>query len=216
MGYPRSTQGECQSEIEHFSSPVLDYRGTPTGDAARRDNRRVLLETAHRVANYRLSGGSLGQVLPYVLAERSAGRQGFVRIVNRSARAGAVTLTAIDDAGNTHEAGTLTLPANGAVHFNSRDLERGNEAKGLPGVGAGTGDWRLALSSTLDVQPLAYARTSDGFVTRIDDVEAESEDEENVYTVHFLNWIPERWWADSTGAGCCCAKWRSAPGYWAG
>ena len=150
----------------------------------------MLLETARRVANYRQSrntGGGTGHVLPYVLAERTAGRQGFVRIVNRSARAGAVTITAIDDAGRTAGTETLDLPANGAVHFNSRDLERGNAAKGFAGVGAGTGDWRLVLNSALDVQPLAYVRTTDGFVTRIDDVEAESENAESVYTVHFFN-----------------------------
>ena len=188
MSYRRSTRGECRRDIEYFSSPVLDYRGTPTGDAARRDNRRVLLETARIVANYRRSGNTgsgTGHVLPYVLAERTVGRQGFVRIVNRSARAGAVTLTAIDDAGRTAGTETLDLPANGAIHFNSRDLERGNPDKGLNGVGSGSGDWRLTLSSTLDVQPLAYVRMADGVVTRIDDVEAGSRD--NRYTVHFFN-----------------------------
>ena len=189
MSYRSSDiRGDCRREIEYFSSPTLDYRGTPTGDAARRDNRRVLLETARRVANYRRSvNTTAGHVLPYVLAERTAGRQGFVRIVNRSARAGAVTLTAIDDAGRTAGTETLDLAANGAIHFNSRDLERGNAAKGFSGVGPGAGDWRLVLTSTLDVQPLAYVRTADGFVTRIDDVEAEAEDGGNRYVVHFFN-----------------------------
>ena len=144
MSYGRSrTRGDCGREIEYFSSPILNFRGTPTGDAARRDNRRVLLETARRVANYRQSvntdgGTATGHVLPYVLAERTAGRQGFVRIVNRSARAGTVTLTAIDDAGRTAGTETLDLAANGAIHFNSRDLESGNAAKGFSGVGAGS------------------------------------------------------------------------------
>ena len=191
MSYRSNTRGECRREIEYFSSPDLDYRGTPTGDAARRDNRRVLLETARLVANYRQSvntgGGTTGHVLPYVLAEGTAGRQGFVRIVNRSARAGTVTLTAIDDAGRTAGTETLDLAANGAVHFNSRDLERGNAAKGFSGVGPGAGDWRLTLTSALDIQPLAYVRTNDGFVTRIDDVEAEAEEGANRYVVHFFN-----------------------------
>ena len=193
MSYSRSsTRGDCGREIEYFSSPILDFRGTPTGDAARRDNRRVLLETARLVANYRQSvntdgGTATGHVLPYVLAEGTAGREGFVRIVNHSARAGAVTLTAIDDAGRTAGTETLDLAANGAIHFNSRDLESGNAAKGFSGVGAGSGDWRLVLTSALDVQPLAYVRTNDGFVTRIDDVEAEAEEGANRYVVHFFN-----------------------------
>ena len=195
MSYGRSsTRGDCGREIEYFSSPILNFRGTPTGDAARRDNRRVLRETARLVANYRQSvntdgGTATGHVLPYVLAEGTAGRQGFVRIVNRSARAGAVTLTAIDDAGRTAGTETLDLAANGAIHFNSRDLESGNAAKGLDGVGrpGDTGHWRLTLTSALDVQPLAYVRTNDGFVTRIDDVEAEAEEGANRYVVHFFN-----------------------------
>ena len=187
MSYNSNTGGNCRREIEYFSSPTLDYRGSPTGDAARRDNRRVLLETARRVANYRQSGDTGGgtHLLPYILAERTAGRQGFVRIVNRSAQAGTVTLTAIDDAGRNAGTETLGLAASGAIHFNSRDLEGGNAAKGLSGVGAGTGHWRLVLTSSLDIQPLAYVRTTDGFVTRIDDVEAEGSG--NRYIVHFLN-----------------------------
>ena len=189
MSYKSNLQGGCPLEIEYFSSPTLNYRGTPTGDAARRDNRRVLLETARRVANYRQSGNTGGgtHLLPYILAERTAGRQGFLRIVNRSAQAGAVTLTAIDDEGRNAGTETLSLAANGAIHFNSRDLERGNAAKGLSGVGAGAGHWRLVLTSSLDIQPLAYVRTTDGFVTRIDDVEAEAEGSGNQYIVHFLN-----------------------------
>ena len=191
MSYNSNTGGNCQREIEYFSSPTLNYRGTPTGDAARRDNRRVLLETARFVANYRQSGntggGTTGHVLPYFLAERTAGREGFVRIVNRSAQAGAVTLTAIDDAGRTAGTETLNLAANGAIHFRSRDLERGNVDKDLSGVGAGAGHWRLVLTSSLDIQPLAYVRTTDGFVTRIDAVEAEAEGSANRYVVHFFN-----------------------------
>ena len=156
MSYQRSTQGDCQREIEYFSSPTLNYRGTPTGDAARRDNRRVLLETARRVANYRQSGNTGGgtHLLPYILAENTAGAHGFVRIVNRSAQAGTVTLTAIDDEGRNAGTETLSLAANGAIHFTSRDLERGNADKGLSGVGApSAGHWRLVLTSSLDIQP---------------------------------------------------------------
>ena len=37
-------------------------------------------------------------------------------------------------------------------------------------TGAGTGDWRLGLSSELDIEVLAYLRTKDGFLTAMHDV----------------------------------------------
>ena len=57
------------------------------------------------------------------------------------------------------------------VHLNSTDLEDGNSRKGLSGgVGDGEGDWRLELTTNLDIEPLAYIRTSDGFLTSMHDV----------------------------------------------
>ena len=65
----------------------------------------------------------------------------------------------------------LSIGASETVHFNSSDLEDGNVAKGLPqGVGQGAGDWRLELDSELDLEVLAYLRTSDGFLTAMHDV----------------------------------------------
>ena len=94
-------------------------------------------------------------------------RQGFVRVLNHSDAAGAVRITATDDAGMTYDPLTLALEARQAAHFNTTDLEDGNTAKGLTGAtGTGTGGWRLALeSATLDIEALAYMRTTDGFVT---------------------------------------------------
>ena len=57
------------------------------------------------------------------------------------------------------------------AHLNSTDLEDGNADKGLPtGVDDGDGDWRLELTTELDIEPLAYIRTPDGFVTSVHDV----------------------------------------------
>ena len=180
----------CWRAIPFFSSPFLRYEGVPTGAANSMDNRRVLLETASIIANHRPSrstGGGTHHLLPYFLARSTMGRQGFVRIVNRSDRDGTVAVTAIDDAGRTAGTETLDLDARGAVHFNSDDLERGRRDKGLSGVGAGTRDWRLLVTSELEIQPLAYVRTDDGFVTRMDDVEAMLEGTGNNYVVHFTN-----------------------------
>ena len=65
----------------------------------------------------------------------------------------------------------LTLGARQSVNVTSGDLERGNAAKGLPvGVGDGSGSWRLDLVTDLTIQPLAYIRTPDKFLTSMHDV----------------------------------------------
>ena len=99
------------------------------------------------------------------------GRQGFVRVINHSAEAGDVTVQAFDDTDRDFGSLTLSLDANETAHFNSDDLEVGNAEKGLSGsTGAGTGDWRLQLISALDIEVLAYIRTtSDGFLTAMHD-----------------------------------------------
>lgn len=187
MAYQRNSFGICERRIEYFSSPLATFGGTPTGDAARRDNVRVLNETAPRVANFRQSAAR-DHVLPLVLSGSAPGQQGFVRIINRSERAGAVNIRAIDDSGRQRGPLSLALDAKQAVHFNSRDLEDGNASKGLfRGVGSGTGHWRLELSTDLDVEALAYVRTTDGFVTAIHEVAAEEEEGSMRYRVPFFN-----------------------------
>ena len=111
-------------------------------------------------------------VVPFFPSAADAlGRQGLVRVVNRSANAGEVTITAHDDSGFTHEAVTLALDAGATAHFDSNDLELGNADKGLTGsTGAGTGDWRLELTSGLDLEVLSYVRAPDGFLTSMHDL----------------------------------------------
>ena len=93
-------------------------------------------------------------------------RQGFLRVISRDDADGTVAIDAFDDTNRDYEPIELTLAAGETAHFNSDDLEHGNPAKGLSGgVGAGEGVWRLALSSDLDIEVLAYVRTADGFLT---------------------------------------------------
>ena len=118
--------------------------------------------TMHRLPLFPAAGGS---------------RQGFVRVINRSYSPGEVVIEAVDDAGVRSGPVSLTLRPRRAAHFNSMDLEAGNDAKGLStGIGAGNGDWRLELTSTLDLQVLSYIRTSDGFLTSMHDLAPRSED----------------------------------------
>ncbi|MDE0036186.1 MAG: DUF1588 domain-containing protein [Gammaproteobacteria bacterium] len=98
-------------------------------------------------------------------------RQGFVRVINRSDEPGDVRIRAFDDSDWDYDEITLSLGANAVAHFNSDDLETGNPGKGLSGgVGSGQGDWRLAMTSDLDVEVLAYVRTTEGFLTAMHDV----------------------------------------------
>ena len=104
--------------------------------------------------------------LPLVLSAATPGRESFIRIANLSNRAGQVAITAIDDAGTASPEVILSIGALATRGFQSSDLEYGNAAKGLPeGVGAGQGDWRLELVTDVEILPLAYVRTGQGFVT---------------------------------------------------
>ena len=111
-------------------------------------------------------------------AAMDATRQGFARVINHSARAGMVEIEAIDDDGAVFGPVSLQIDASETLHFNSGDLENGDEAKGLPtGTGPGNGDWRLVLSSQLDIEVLSYIRTpADGFLTSMHDVVALEDD----------------------------------------
>ena len=107
--------------------------------------------------------------------------EGFVRVINHSDVSGEVTIKAIDDTGRRFTAVTLTLDALETAHFNSDDLEQGNAGKGLSaGIGAGEGDWRLAVTSDLNIEVLAYIRTGDGFLTSMHDVAPSAGDRSRV------------------------------------
>ncbi len=78
---------------------------------------------------------------------------------------------AVDDGGYRPPAVALSLGARQPRQFNAKDLENGAPGKGLSaGVGPGLeGHWRLELSSDVDIEVLAYARSADGFLAAMDD-----------------------------------------------
>ncbi len=131
-----------------------------------------------------LSNLSSGPVVPaaeggahhvplFPAASRGLGQRGLVRVVNRSPRAGVVRIDAFDDAGTRRGPLELAVVSGGASHLDSEDLELGNAALGLSGsAGAGEGDWRLELTSDLDIAVYAYVRARDGFLTAMHDVVA--------------------------------------------
>lgn len=134
--------------------------------------------------------------LPFVTAASNTGQQGFVRIANKSDRDGTVRIHAVDDTGDYRGPVELSLDAHEVVHFNSQDLESGNRSKGLSaGVGDGSGNWRLELTTRVEIDARAYVRTPDGFLTSIHQVAAEvapaevesAEDTTVRYHVPFFN-----------------------------
>ena len=107
----------------------------------------------------------------FVSASHPSGHQGFARVINRSSEAGEVLIDAVDDTGVPYGQVTFSINAGETVHFNSSDLEDGNADNGLSrGIGAGDGDWRLRLRSRLDLEVLAYNRTSDGLLAPLHDL----------------------------------------------
>ena len=132
-----------------------------------------------------LEGGATLHRLPLFPAAGGA-RQGFVRVINRSYVSGEVAIEAVDDSGNRAGPVLLSLRPRRVAHFNSADLENGNAAKGLDGaVGVGEGDWRLEVTSELDLTVLCYARTADGFLTSLHDVAPREEDD--ALSIPFFN-----------------------------
>ena len=100
----------------------------------------------------------------------ASGRQGFVRVINGSDSGGEVSIEAYDETERDYGTLTLSIGANEVIHFNSDDLEQGSPGKGLSGgTGAGEGDWRLELTSDLEIEVLSYIRTEDGFLTAMHD-----------------------------------------------
>ena len=121
--------------------------------------------------------------LPLVLPASDVRPDGLVRIVNRSERAGTVTIHAIDDTGQRFGPVSLSIGAKNAVNFNSAHLENGAESRGLSGgVGDGQGYWRLELDTALDVEALAYVRSADGSLAGVHDVVANQSMRHHVLT----------------------------------
>ena len=158
-------------------APLTRNTGFGAGDAlGLRDNPLTEESLRDHVPRLRSTGAAvlLGEFVPLfpASARDPAARQGFVRVINRSDAAGEVLVEAVDDAGVRAPPVRLSIGGGQARHFNSQDLETGNAAKGLSaGVGAPTsGEWRLAFSSTLDIEVLAYIRGPDGFLTSVHDL----------------------------------------------
>ena len=173
MAYQSTPDGRCVQSTARFSSPDVTWRGVATGDAARRDNRRVLLETARRVANFRQSKteppppppNSLQATLPYVAPAGGGLHPSLVRVLNDSAQPNTVQVTGYDDTGRRFGPVPLSIAAREAATLTSAALESGGS--GFAGLGDGAGWWRLALSGERPFRAGMYYRTADGFMAEL-------------------------------------------------
>ena len=131
----------------------------------------------------------LSRILPHAVpfltaADRTA--TGFIRVINRSNRAGTVQIVATDDTGARYGPVTFEIGANQARHFTADDLETGEARGGISGsLGDGTGDWWLTLTTDLEIVPLAYVRTQDGLLAPM--LATVAADGHNRYPVLFVN-----------------------------
>ena len=107
--------------------------------------------------------------IPLFVSASNDMQQGFARIVNHSDDSGTVSIRAIDDSGRAFDPFQISLGPWDAIHFNSDHLEMGDSSRGITGIGGGTGDWRLVLTSDMNIEVLAYVRTVDGFLTSMHD-----------------------------------------------
>ncbi len=145
---------------------VASLMQTPTGHLTN------LSTTPHNTES--VGNATAHHVYLFPSASDASMRQGFVRVVNRGG-AGSVDIQAYDQTDQEFETVVLQMDADETIHFNSDDLETGNAGKGLSGsTGAGQGDWRLVLTSALELEVLAYMRTEDGFLTSMHDTVPEN------------------------------------------
>ena len=102
-------------------------------------------------------------LVPFLPRANAANRRGFVRVVNVANESGEVLVAATDDGGRKFGPVALSIGARQAVRLSAQDLQDGNAAKGLPaGFGAPSeGDWRLSLTSSLDIRVAALAQVED-------------------------------------------------------
>ena len=131
----------------------------------------LLEATSGHLTNLSTMGRPAGVAAVPLLEAGASTRSGFVRIVNQTASAGMVRITAVDDMGNAESPFDLAIAANGAIHFNAGDLADGNMGKGVPALGRpAQGDWRLNVETELEVGVLSYVRANDGYLAPLHDL----------------------------------------------
>ena len=180
---PPNGQQPCRRGIPYLSSPDLQYGTNPTGNRARHDNRRVVMETLQRVAAFRTTQdtppptgtATYAEVLPYIPGPDMRS-QGFFSIHRGGAWSATVSppyvaINLIDPQGRIVREVEVDLPAEDAtVRFSADDLFAGNSAKGIRSTAVTSSreaTWGQA-SVPLGVTMTAHVRNrTNGFVAEM-------------------------------------------------
>ena len=188
-----------------FTAPELETgnaaKGLASGLGSLSGDVRLLIDSDVAVvpsAFVRSGGGALAAVHDTVLEARDAGagtyrygvaifrpaadaaQQSRLRLINPGEAAARVTIAARDDAGMAASGGTveLTLPGAAARTLSATQLEAGDSALFTGRLGAGTGNWRLSVTSDRPIQAVNVTVGSDG-------------DWNNLSTTAVAGWAPE-------------------------
>ena len=106
--------------------------------------------------------------VPFMRGADHPTQQGFVRVT--AVESGRISIDAWNNAGLV-ESTSLTVEGGRTYHFNSNDLELGNQAKGIyPGIGSGFGDSFVQLRADFEFVATSYVRTRDGFLTSMGNI----------------------------------------------
>ena len=179
----RHTSGRWYYYAMNGRNPI---RGTSGGARLNSDTRWAI---PHPVGPQQSASEST-RVLPLLTVSSNEFQRGIVRIINHSKRSGTVVIHGVDGAGTRYGPATLTLEANKSVHLDSAELEDGSPSKGLlGGLGEGTGNWRLELTTELDIEPLAYVRSVHGAFTPLHEI-ARTTVEDSGPAVHHVPLFP--------------------------
>ena len=112
--------------------------------------------------------GGHGYLVPTFNAAREMSQTSMLRLVNPAGTAAAVSIGGRDDAGAAATGGSvgLTLPAGGATTLTAQQLEAGGT--GLTGqFGAGSGQWRLRISSDQPIDVISLVESSTGHLANL-------------------------------------------------
>ena len=116
--------------------------------------------------------------LPLLTPASNAAQVGVVRIISRSDRDGDVSIHAIDDTGERYGPAVFELGTRQTEQFNASQLEAV--------IGVGEGNWRVELSTTLDIKALAFIRFYDGYLTPVHDVVPEDLEQGHYHVKKFF------------------------------
>ena len=94
----------------------------------------------------------------------------ILRIINDGSSAAKVTISGVDDAGNSGPGSDLTfsIPYESVKEITAAELENGSSDKGLAGgIGDGKGKWRLTVTSDEPITVQNLLETPAGFITNL-------------------------------------------------